>query len=330
MKLTIEKLLEILPGFKLDHRGKNLIGKCPQCHHDEFGISIEEGHKFGCYRKKNCGFSGNIFTLLRYLGKLDKVLKEKVQNLPQKIEIIKKDRIDLDIETPEIKLPIGWKALSFSPYLEERGFEKEDYFRYKVGMTNIDPKLKKYYVIFLCEQDKKIKGWVARRIQSKSEIDKLNKIRKLQNKPPIIRYINSYSDFSKLCYGIDEVNEKVTTIILVEGIFDKINVDKLLRLNYRDEIKCLATYKGAISDEQLCLINKKGKNICNCIVLYDSDIIKTTKRYLKKIQEYYNVLIGFHKEKDPGDMNEEDIFNVLDNLQTPIEFKSFKLESNKL
>ena len=52
MKLTIEQLQELFPGAKLDHRNKNLIAQCPSCGQWEFGISIDDNHQFGCYRKK--------------------------------------------------------------------------------------------------------------------------------------------------------------------------------------------------------------------------------------------------------------------------------------
>jgi len=330
MKLSLEKLLELLPGFRVDHRGRNLTGPCPMCGQDEFGISLEEGHKFGCYRKAKCGFNGNILVLLRHLGKLDEIQQEKSTVLPNKIEKKQQfeDHEDLTIEN--IKPPIGWKRIYSHPYLDERGFTKEDYLRYPVGITSLAPKLKDFYIIFLTEQQQQIKGWVGRRIQSKEEIEKLNLELKAKGLKPVVRYRNSFSDFAKMCYGIDEVNDKVKTIIIVEGIFDKINVDKLLKLYDCEDTKCINTYKAALSPEQIGLISKVGPNIELAILLYDPDVIKSIKESMAILQRYYQVLVGFHKEKDPGEMNEEDINLVLDTLQTPIEFKSCKLEVKKL
>lgn len=330
MKLTLEKLLELLPGFRVDHRGRNLTGICPYCNGDEFGISLEDGHRFGCYRKAKCGASGNIFTLLRHLGKLDQVLEERVRNLPDKIVKQQKfeDFDDLTLET--IALPLGWRRVFSHPYLDERGFTQEDYNRYPVGITQLDPRLKKNYIVFACNQDSQTKGWVSRRIQDKKQIEAINMLRKEQGLKPIARYINSFSDFAKMCYGIDELNDQIKTLIVVEGIFDKIGIDRLLDLCNKDDTKCIATYKAAISNEQIGAIMSKAPNIEVTILLYDGDVIKSIKTSMTILQKYYRVLVGYHATKDPGDMNEEDINQVLSTLESPIEFKSFKLEVNKL
>lgn len=330
MKLTLEKLLELLPGFRVDHRGKNLTGICPECGHDEFGVSLEEGHRFGCYRKNKCGFNGNIFTLLKYLGKLDQVLQEKVRNLPEKIVKDHKfeDFEDLTLET--ISPPLGWRRVFSDPYLDERGFTQQDYERYPVGITKLDPRLKKNYIVFACDQDAQMKGWVGRRTQGKKEIETINISRKEQGLKPVARYINSFSDFAKMCYGIDELSDQTKTLIVVEGIFDKISIDRLLELYNKDDTKCIATYKAAISNEQIGTIMNKAPNIEATILLYDSDVIKSIKTSMIILQKYYHVLVGYHATKDPGDMNEDDLNQVLSTLQSPLEFKSFKLEVNKL
>lgn len=332
MKLSIEKLLELLPDFKIDRRGKNLQGPCPACGHNEFGISIEEGHRFGCYRKSKCGFNGNIYTLLKYLGKFDEVIGERSVNLPPKLSLINIDEREEEQELETIHLPLGFKRIYENKYIEDRGYSKECFKQYEIGISNIDPKLKKHYIIFPCRIKGEVKGWVARRMGSKREIDKLNEIRKEQKKMPILRYINSLSDFAKILYGIDEVDDKVKTLILVEGIFDKIKIDQLLELNQVKDIKCVATFKGAISDEQINLIQKSSKGIETIIILYDSDIIKNIKKTIEYIMEKtsYEILIGFHETKDPGDMNLEDLDQVLNKLESPLEFKCNKLEAKKI
>ena len=333
MKLSVEKLLELLPDFKLDRRGKNLQGPCPMCGHNEFGISIEEGHRFGCYRKSKCGFNGNIFVLLKHLGKLDEVVRERSVILPPRLSEIEIEEEDREVEELEsISLPVGFKRVFKNDYMESRGFSEQDLRNYEVGVTDIDPRLKKKYIIFPCRIKGDVKGWVARRSGSKSEIDLLNEKRKEQGKLPVLRYINSLSDFAKILYGIDEVNSCTESLIVVEGIFDKIKVDKLLELYKTDQIKCVATFKGAISEEQVRLIKTNGDNIKNIILLYDSDIIKNIKKTIEYLVENsnYDILIGYHETKDPGDMNLEDLESVFERLETPLEFKSSKIEVNKL
>ena len=331
MKLSVDKLLQLLPGFKLDARGKNLKGPCPNCGHSEFGISIDEGHQFGCYRKKNCGFSGNIFTLLKFLGKLDEVQSELVTQLPEKI-VIGNEQQHQDIqELPDITYPIGWKRIYDNEYLNSRGFTQLQYQLYPVGISNLDAKVRKDYVIFGVYLNKQLKGWVARNVKSKHEIDSINIVRKQNHQKQILRYINSLNDFGKLCYGIDDVTPQTETLMIVEGIFDKINVDKLLSLHTESQIKCVSVFKATISHEQVKLIKQKGPNIKTIIVLLDSDVLKSVKQTISILSGYqYEVLVGYNEYKDCGDMNEEELLNVLDNLQSGVQFKGFMLDVQKL
>lgn len=331
MKLSIEELKELLPGFHLDHRGKNLRGPCPQCNHDEFGISIEEGHKFGCHRKIKCGFNGNIITLLRFLGKYDEYRNQKATTLPSKIGEVLEEVTEADLDLATITPPMGWRRVFDHPYLNQRGFTEQTYHDYPVGVTMIEPRLKKDYIIFLCIQYQEVKGWVARHIKTKEELEKINFIRKGQNKPFLPRYKNSFSDFGKMCYGLDELNQNTKRLILVEGIFDKIGTDKGLKLRGKDIQKCICTYKAGLSDEQLESIKQKAPNLEEVVLLYDGDVVKIVKETAPRLeQEGYEVKVGYHSTKDPGDMSESDFFEVFSTLQSPIEFKSFKLEVNKL
>src|SRR5437868_2798495 len=109
MKLSIEKLKELLPDAAPDRRGKNLRAKCPYCGGDEFGISIEENHVFGCYRLKKCGATGNIFTLAKFLKRTDLLtltgFTGKVEKLENKL---RKEEVQLDLSLPTVNMPMGW------------------------------------------------------------------------------------------------------------------------------------------------------------------------------------------------------------------------------
>lgn len=332
MKLTVDKLSEILPDFRLDRRGKNLIGPCPMCGHNEFGISLEEGHRFGCYRKKNCGWTGNIVTLLRHLGKYDLILFERSNVLSGRIELEEFDVSGLELNAPTISYPIGWRRLFEDEYLASRGLQSGDYDRYEVGRTKLDIKMKNDYVIFGVKEHGELKGWVGRHTWSKERIEAYNNDYKkkygISNK--IKRYLNSLSDFAKLIYGFDEVIEGATKIVIcVEGIFDKINVDRLLNLHTQDIVKCNATFKCDVSDEQI--VKWKQKGIESLILLYDPDVIRQTKTSIERLERFFNVKVGYSASGcDPGDMSETDIDNALDRLEDPIQFKINKLEVSKL
>ena len=56
MKLTELELRSLIKVKRKNVSAQVLYGLCPKCGHDEFGISLNEGHPFGCFRKKhpNC------------------------------------------------------------------------------------------------------------------------------------------------------------------------------------------------------------------------------------------------------------------------------------
>lgn len=325
MKLSIEKLKELLPDAELDRRGKYLLANCPKCGQREFTISTDENHLCGCNRKKKCGYRANIFGLAKILGKLSLLNIEgevgKVDKLENKIAVIEKE---YDLELPTIKMPLGWQRVYEDEYLSSRGFVEYD--QYKVGRTLIHPKLKKNYVITAVEEGGEIKGYIGRHVWSKKQIDAENEKRKKAELPEIPRYKNSDTDFSKLIFGYDEIVDQVThTVIAVEGIFDKWNVSRLLKLHTQDEIKCNATFKCHISIEQV--LKWKIKGVKRLILFYDPDVIKEIKRVAGELQLWFDVLIAFNDagDVDAGDIDAEGLSKVFSNLKTVSEFNSSKV-----
>lgn len=330
MLLTLEKIQKLFPDGKLDHRKVNWVTVCPECNFREFSISLSDNHLCGCFRKKQCGWTGNIYTLLKKIGRLDFLLNKELNF--QKIEKVKLYREDpeLNLELPSVRPPIGWKRTLDDEYLNSRNFDQYD--RYKVGFTNIDPRLKKDYVIFLIEEDGDVKGYVSRNKKPKKEIDRLNDLYKSKGENKrILRYINSSTDFAKLVYGLDEITVNTKIIIIVEGIFDKFNIDRLLNLHNQEEIKCICTFKCAVSKEQIFKIQQKGENIETAILLYDPDVIDKIKQVGFELREYFpDVLIGMGEgDKDAGDFDDSDIEKVFNSLQSPTQFSINKL-SHKL
>ena len=220
-------------------------------------------------------------------------------------------------------MPLGWKRLYQDDYLDGRGFI--EYKRYKVGRTSIDPRVSKNYIVIAVEEKGELKGYIGRHYKSKKELDALNEIRKQKELPMVPRYRNSTStDFAKLIFGFDEIEEETDTIICVEGIFDKWNIDKLLDLHNQKQIKCNATFKCDISPEQRYKWQQKG--IKNLILLYDPDVIDKIKKNAIELQEYFNVQIGFSRSgKDPGEMLIDDVIEVWQNLESPSQFRLNKV-----
>lgn len=335
MKLSVPQLQSLITNGKLDYRKMNVIGVCPKCGGDEFGISIEDNHRFGCYRKNKCGFKGNIFTLLKFIGKLGDYLDEgeiysRTEDKLVKKLIIKEEEINLELET--INQPIGWKRVYQNDYLDSRGFEESDYKKFKVGVTHLDPKLRDKYVVFLIELKGELKGYVGRHIWSKKEIEEKNREYKEEGvDKKILRWCNSATDFSKLLGGEEELSEDTEIVILVEGLFDKRGIDKLMNLDTQKEVKCCCTFKCDVSPEQVFRL-QQFKNIKHIILLYDPDVISQIQKVGLFLEDkFQEVQIGFNETgKDPDEMNNEELDKVLSNLYYPENFVLSKLPLKKL
>lgn len=326
-KFSQEKLMSLLEDLKpqLDRTGKNLIVDCPWCKHREAAVSInKDGNLFGCFRKKQCGEVGNIWRVLREIGKLGDFISNpdefdisNINHLTLDLIISKKELI-LDVET--CHPPLGWRQTFSDEYLDERNFT--EYKQYPVGRTLMEPSVKKDYVIFLVLEDSELKAWVGRHVWPKSKIEQYNKDYELKHgiKNKIRRYRNTPGvDFAKLLYGIDEITIHTHTVILVEGIFDKIAIDRKMQLKNDESIKCVATFKGHVSDEQIAKLKLKGIN--HIILLYDPDVIDKIKESSSRLEDLFDIQIALSNNgKDPDEMTTDEFFECMSKLHRPSKF----------
>lgn len=334
MKLSESVLRSLLENVTLSYGKQDLYSKCPWCGEQEFGISLKENHVFNCFRKKQCGETGNIFKLLKKLDRLDLLgnngiplirYDQRLENIiEQKIET---EKLDLHIDT--ITPPVGFKRIYSNFYLENRNFDSFE--KYEIGTTKLMPKLKDH-VILLVKDGGEIKGYIARIALDKHQLKEQEL--KLGHKIP--RYRNSTTDFTKLLVGYDEINEKTNTVILVEGAFGKENVDRLLKLDQQDIIKCCSTSGAKISPEQIFKLQLK--NIKHLILFFDIDVINKIKRYtLEYLNEFETIKIIYSKykdeegkDKDPADLSEQEMMEVYNNQIDPIKFYFDKVQVLKL
>ncbi len=328
----MELLVELRP--KLDGTGNNLTINCPECGQRECSISIQkEGHLWGCFRLKECGKRGNIWDILKSLGKLKALFSEfkanevdyiDLRNLSIAAHNYTHEIDDLNLEVPDKNHPLGWtRILSNDPYLDQRNFHS--YQHCFVGRTNMHPAVKKDYVVFLVKENNVTKGWVGRHTWDKKVIEEYNHNYQLSHgvKNKIKRYRNSdETDFSKLLYGLDDLDPSNSVpVVLVEGIFDKHALDEKLFLTEDPFLRSVATFKCFVSDTQIAKL--KLKNVKDIILFYDPDVIRQIQINVKKLEYFFNVkIIISSKNKDPDELSQEEIFEVFENqLYTPEQIK---------
>lgn len=303
-------LRDLLVNPKLNNRGQ-YICDCIFCGKESHMYVNKETQLFDC---KKCGEHGNIYKILKQLDKTYLLegstveVRETIQSIRKLISESLEEELETLKDLPIVNLPAGWKIpLTSTKYLLSRGITSEDCKRYKIGTTNLYHKYKDYVLIPIYD-NKKIRGFVGR---YGSKIVPKGKL----------RYNNSAgTKFSELLFGYDEITNKTLTVILVEGIFDKIKVDKVLRLNDGDEIKCVCTFGKKISKEQIKKIILKG--VTNVVLLYDFDAIKDIKKYGLELE--YNFFTSIIYTSDKKDIDEytddEEALKVFMNLKKPRDF----------
>jgi hypothetical protein len=214
-------------------------------------------------------------------------------------------------------------------YLNNRGFRPEHYAEFEPSYTNtpLEAKLKNF-IIFKMKVNGVCVAWWARSRYSKEWHKENLEAYKRHEADLVLRYRNSENNFQDLLGGCDELIEgKTETVIIVEGIFDKVNIDNLLGLQHLDDIKCCFTFGNNIGQGQINMMLKKG--IKNVILLYDFGTINESKESALKMKELFDRVYVTAIRKpgiDPGNIDLEYLEEVLRGAVDPISFFYNKVE----
>ena len=308
-KIDDADLKDLLINPTLNRRGQ-YICDCPFCGKAQHFYISKETQLWDC---KKCGEYGSIYKLLKQLNKTYLLGGATVEDREQikSIKLLLEEEMEEHEEALELlpvkKLPVGWKISAKStPYLLYRGITPEDCKRYNIGATDLYRKYKNYVIIPIYDNGE-VRGFLGRYGAKRVPSDKL-------------RYNNSSNtEFGQLLFGYDEIiKDKTETVILVEGIFDKIAVDKVLQLWDIDEIKCVCTFGNKISEEQRKKLIMRG--VENVVLLYDFDALKDIKKYGLELEEYFNTSITYTMKKDIDECTTDEALEVFNNLKQPREF----------
>jgi hypothetical protein len=306
-------------------RSKDLV--CPSCgQSDEFAVLFtDRGGIVHCLHSKSCNnYKTSLYNYLKQIGKgylINEGKSVELDSFPSFKE--EKDEDSVFAPLKPKRLPIGFKRIDFDEYLDGRGFNSEHYDLFGVGQTRIDPSIKSYLVFQFYDDEGQTIAWMARSKKPKEWHDNNLRDYKEGRSDLRLRYKNSPdTDFSRILGGEREIVTDTDTLILVEGLFDKINVDNELGLLDSDYIKCCFTFGNKVSNEQIDIINKY-ENIKNVYLLYDEGTIKQSKHcgiLLGETGKNVNVCEIKQKNLDPGDMKS---FQLLEALEKSVNFLMF-------
>lgn len=303
--------LKSLFSSRIRKGGSNqYITDCPLCGKAKHFYISRKTQLWDC---KKCGEEGNIVKLLSILDKLfllgdfKSIDREKLTLLSEYEKEVEDDE-EIEIESPNRKLPFGFKRVYEDEYLSNRGFGKEVLKKHTFGYTKLKSRFKDYIIVPIIENGEN-KGYLARLNWNKN---KVSEYRKKTGKKEL-RYLNDKGcKFKNLLFGYDEINEKTDTVILLEGFTDKITLDTILGLDDQDEVKCCATFGKKISKSQISKLLAKG--VENIILIFDYDAISEMKKYGIILENFFNVLIGFTYSKDINESEEQEVLDIFDRL----------------
>lgn len=315
--------------------------ECPFCGkaNRHFGIRLNydrgryKNHlTYNCFK---CREHGADFLLFKKLDMLSFIQDGEFVKQGEKLNLVNKIKLKrefkksgLDLEVVTTRLPLGYKRTFSDKYLDSRGFEDWQYELYDVGRTTLLHKLKNY-IIFSIRENGENKGYLARHVWSKQKI----KDYETKTGKKILRYANEGGiEFEKLLFGIDEITDNTTTVILVEGGFDKTNVDKQLQLHLQEDIKCCCTFGKSLSEVQIEKLRIRG--IKKIYLLYDNDAVSESKRYSDMLKAAFSIIkvcfISPDCKDDAGDFDYKTLMFHLETAQDPINFINSKLQKRKL
>jgi DNA primase len=312
------------------------VGDCVFCGKEEhMGIRMEDVDYLG-YNCFKCGAKGSVIEVLKKIGRTD-ILDGNY--MPSKKEILDRNRLNQwikaetknEAEVEEIKAPYGYTAVTYHPYLRERGFTRAQYSIFSVGISSIHKRMEDR-IIFLVKEDNKIKGYLGRSTWSGKRIAEHNETAEKEDKHR--KYLNSVSDFGKLVFGIDEITKNTYVAICVEGVTDKASVDRSLHLYDCEVIKCVATFGHKMTDTQAKKLARKG--IKHLILFYDPDSVSEMIEYGSSgFHLFESVQIMLHPKAfkgfwgvDAGDMSKEDIQLTYSNRVSIVDYGKYDYFGN--
>lgn len=300
---------------------------CPFCHKPKkWGVLMDgDANIFHCWK---CSTKTSLYNFLKELGRLDLVRTEYVKSNKSTLMVVGEQPTKLEREElPEVTLPIKLQPLINDPYLDSRNFLPMHYKEFEPSFTDyfMESRLKNY-IIFKIKQNGIPVAWLARSRRTKEwHIENL-KYCKEQGLRPTLRYRNSECDFTKILGGMDTVQDGVENLIIVEGLFDKVNVDYRLCIDQLGtEFGCCFTFGKSLSNEQIELIcSKHPKKVT---LMYDEDAREENKSYALKLSHHVKTVIASITVpgKDPGDLSLKELWDTLENEYAPINYYTQKL-----
>ena len=271
--------------YKKTNNPYEILITCTSGLHDDRNASLSfnlEKDIFNCW---SCGFSGGINKFLKSIGEIESLDVDSKQ--PYKIKKLK-EKLRTKIERDDIKLPDDRKL-----FMEEfRGIEANVYREFQAFTSN-EMGLTDYVCIPVYQHGKLkfIEGRLTRDLENEPKY----------NRRPAKAVV------SDCLFPLDKLRS-TNYVILVEGIFDAIN---MWRLGYTNTLCIFGTTN--FSKKKLQILDNIG--VTRVDIMMDSDI--PGQRAAEKIADLldsrniYSRIIKLPPGIDPGELTKEQAERVL-------------------
>lgn len=288
--------------------GTQLKYYCPECKHykKKLEISIDDGQKFGIMHCWVCGFSGNLYTLLKYLN-AEQYYYTHLGLLTRKIKKTKPtdNLMDLfkdDDETPKSlnKLPNEFQPLCkfddsleykhAMSYLKRRGITKCDILRHNIGFCKSGEFFNRI-IIPSYDRHGHLDFYTGRAIYK------------------TMFYSHKTCDFNKNIIGFESTVNFKEMVTIVEGPFDALTV----RFN------SVPLFGKSLSEKL------KSELLCNrpprVNILLDNDALKSATYICEELMNNgINVFLIELNDKDPSVLGFDKTWEII-NTTPPLTFK---------
>lgn len=313
----VKGILEYLGATKLNSHGDMIRSTCPIHKGDNesaFAWNLKTNLWY-CHTK--CKTGGDILNLYALVHDLDircdfeQILRCVCAMLgvdPNQIDMEKQERsnrkelaawykfVGREIENPEYNIELIGETKNIKAY---RGFEKDFLIENEVFFV---PSMNR--IAFTLKDDKGVTVGVS--------------CRTISNEKPKWLHRPKGIDTGIILYNLDKIKGKYSSVHLVEGITDVLQLKKLGIENV------VCTFGANVTDEQVRILMKYFTEL---IFMYDNDLAgrlanlkgieKTKHCFDLKVAEYSHLYIN-----DPGEILDEDKFNEI-NIMRADEYESF-------
>ncbi len=284
MSETVEGLLR-KNNVTFTSSGKDYIVKCLNPGHEDNNPSCRIDKSTGATHCFSCGFKTNIF----------KHYKVFTTNVPSKIANLKEKLKDLSLVSTTVHMPEN--SIPFTEVY--RGISRATYIKFEAFTTTHVDKLVDRVVFPIKDITGKIVAFLGRHRYSEASP----------------KYEITPSGRPLPCYPA-KVPDGTTSLVLVEGIFDMLNLyDKGIR-----NVACVfGTNTITEKTVEAKLLGYKIQGIVSIYILFDGDTpgreaAKALKPLIEE-QGFIVEILPMEDGTDPGDMSAEDIQTLKSKLQ---------------